>query len=217
MVLTQTCPNNVDLTFPWHFHSVHKTLNQQIHYLELVQLVLSYHVWLLSDYRLLKAGFWCFSLGILLSQACPDNWLSFLKKGIYMYISIVRLLSISLYMLCVCLSVHAVWALSNKADSLVTVLDIVLKCDVMVLLYYGESCDRKWHHNLSHWYSSASKLGPESVMVVYSGGDYLLRPETLESIFYLWRLTKNPMYREWRWDVVQVWVQPETFLQFHHL
>ena len=43
----------------------------------------------------------------------------------------------------VCLSVYAVWALSNKADSLVTVLDIVLKCDVIVPLSYGESCDRK--------------------------------------------------------------------------
>ena len=45
--------------------------------------------------------------------------------------------------LCVCLSVHTVWALGNKDDSQGTVLDDVLKCSVMVSLCYGESCDRK--------------------------------------------------------------------------
>ena len=33
---------------------------------------------------------------------------------------------------------------------------------------------------------------------------YLLRPETVESYFYLWRTTKDPKYREWGWEVVQV-------------
>lgn len=33
---------------------------------------------------------------------------------------------------------------------------------------------------------------------------YLLRPETLESYFYLWRHTHDPIYREWGWEVVQV-------------
>ena len=28
----------------------------------------------------------------------------------------------------------------------------------------------------------------------------LLRPETVESYFYMWRVTKNPIYREWAWD-----------------
>ena len=32
---------------------------------------------------------------------------------------------------------------------------------------------------------------------------YWLRPETVESYFYLWRITKDPRYREWAWDVVQ--------------
>ena len=31
----------------------------------------------------------------------------------------------------------------------------------------------------------------------------LLRPETVESYFILWRLTKDPKYREWGWEVVQ--------------
>jgi len=29
----------------------------------------------------------------------------------------------------------------------------------------------------------------------------LLRPEAIESIFYLWRFTKDPMYREWGWKM----------------
>ncbi|KAK6056972.1 hypothetical protein COOONC_05516, partial [Cooperia oncophora] len=32
---------------------------------------------------------------------------------------------------------------------------------------------------------------------------YILRPEVIEGFFYLWRLTKNSMYRDWVWDAVQ--------------
>lgn len=31
----------------------------------------------------------------------------------------------------------------------------------------------------------------------------LLRPETAESLFILWRVTKNPTYREWGWNIFQ--------------
>ena len=33
---------------------------------------------------------------------------------------------------------------------------------------------------------------------------YILRPETIESYFYLWRLTKDQKYREWGWEAAQV-------------
>nr|CAD7449359.1 unnamed protein product [Timema bartmani] len=33
---------------------------------------------------------------------------------------------------------------------------------------------------------------------------YILRPETFESYFIMWRLTKDPKYREWGWEAVQV-------------
>merc|ERR1712013_77613 len=36
-----------------------------------------------------------------------------------------------------------------------------------------------------------------------SDRSYLLRPETVESYFVLWRLTKDLKYREWGWQVVQ--------------
>ncbi|CAI2735913.1 unnamed protein product [Schistosoma spindalis] len=62
-------------------------------------------------------------------------------------------------------------------------------------------------------YDSASTgLGPEifsftdqssAIAITQSHKVYLLRPETVESYFYLWRLTKDPKYRVWAWDVAQ--------------
>ncbi|KAF7846428.1 hypothetical protein BT93_L4385 [Corymbia citriodora subsp. variegata] len=31
----------------------------------------------------------------------------------------------------------------------------------------------------------------------------LMRPETVESLFYLWRFTGNTMYQDWGWDIFQ--------------
>jgi Glycosyl hydrolase family 47 len=33
---------------------------------------------------------------------------------------------------------------------------------------------------------------------------YILRPETVESYFVMWRLTHDQKYRDWGWDVVKV-------------
>ncbi len=32
---------------------------------------------------------------------------------------------------------------------------------------------------------------------------YILRPETFEAYFYMWRLTHDEKYREWAWEAVQ--------------
>ncbi|KAJ8328893.1 hypothetical protein QVD99_004624 [Batrachochytrium dendrobatidis] len=56
---------------------------------------------------------------------------------------------------------------------------------------------------------SESKLGGEWTRVDADGNliahtrSYILRPETVESIFYMWRYTHNPIYREWGWSIVQ--------------
>lgn len=59
---------------------------------------------------------------------------------------------------------------------------------------------------------TATKLGPEAFRVS-SNGDfssrtnekmYLLRPETVETYFILWRFTHDQKYRDWGWEVVQV-------------
>ena len=59
---------------------------------------------------------------------------------------------------------------------------------------------------------SDTKLGPNSFMFTDSiearalnqnERFYILRPETFESYFLMWRLTKNPKYREWGWEAMQ--------------
>lgn len=56
---------------------------------------------------------------------------------------------------------------------------------------------------------SKSHLGPETFVfsnradaVAYGPSEkyYILRPEILETYFYMWRYTHDPMYREWAWD-----------------
>ena len=59
---------------------------------------------------------------------------------------------------------------------------------------------------------STTKLGPEAFR--FSGSRdavasqqnekyYILRPEVVESYFIMWRLTKDPKYRQWGWEAVQ--------------
>lgn len=56
--------------------------------------------------------------------------------------------------------------------------------------------------------SSSTKLAPD-VAHVQGGGfsandpKYILRPETVETYFYLWRVTKNPKYRTWGAEVLE--------------
>jgi mannosyl-oligosaccharide alpha-1,2-mannosidase len=58
---------------------------------------------------------------------------------------------------------------------------------------------------------TATKLGPEAFRVDSSGRltsksnekMYLLRPETVETYFYLWRITHDQKYRDWGWEVVE--------------
>ncbi|KAH8866665.1 Mannosyl-oligosaccharide 1,2-alpha-mannosidase IB [Schistosoma japonicum] len=68
-----------------------------------------------------------------------------------------------------------------------------------------ETCRRSYN-------ATSTGLGPEvfsftdqssAIAITKSHKSYLLRPETVESYFYLWRLTKDPKYRDWAWDVVQ--------------
>ncbi|KTW28962.1 hypothetical protein T552_01592 [Pneumocystis carinii B80] len=62
---------------------------------------------------------------------------------------------------------------------------------------------------------TASKLSPELVyfnledkneedIIIYNSDKYnLQRPETIESLFVLWRITKNITYREWGWEIFE--------------
>lgn len=56
---------------------------------------------------------------------------------------------------------------------------------------------------------SVTGLSPETALF-NMGNDfstgvpyYILRPETVESIFYMYRITRDPKYREWGWKIFQ--------------
>ena len=68
---------------------------------------------------------------------------------------------------------------------------------------------------------SLIQLGPESFRfsdsvearaVKSTERYYILRPETVEAYFYLWRLTKDQKYRDWAWDAAQVSEQSDSLL-----
>ncbi|KAJ9455052.1 Mannosyl-oligosaccharide alpha-1 [Diplonema papillatum] len=49
----------------------------------------------------------------------------------------------------------------------------------------------------------AVKIHPETKRVFPFRPNYLLRPETAESLFYLWRATRDPVYRDWGWRIFE--------------
>ncbi|KAI8614585.1 glycoside hydrolase [Chytriomyces sp. MP71] len=54
--------------------------------------------------------------------------------------------------------------------------------------------------------STATGLSPESVdgeTLTVRGSAYKLRPEVVESLFYMWRFTHDPVYRERGWSIAQ--------------
>jgi len=68
-------------------------------------------------------------------------------------------------------------------------------------------------YKVMNFYFTVTKLGPEAFRfdssteakaVKQNEKYYILRPEVIETYFYMWRLTKDPKYREWGWEAVQV-------------
>lgn len=63
------------------------------------------------------------------------------------------------------------------------------------------------------WLFAVLKLGPEAfkfdsgleaVAVRQNEKYYILRPEVIETYWYMWRFTHDPKYRQWGWEAVQV-------------
>lgn len=61
--------------------------------------------------------------------------------------------------------------------------------------------------------SAVLKLGPEAfkfdsgleaVAVRQNEKYYILRPEVIETYWYMWRFTHDPKYRQWGWEAAQV-------------
>ena len=72
----------------------------------------------------------------------------------------------------------------------------------------GRAITRTCHESYAR---AVTKLGPETFRFndqleaegLEPEAAYLLRPEVVESYFILWRLTHDPVYREWGWEVVE--------------
>ena len=61
------------------------------------------------------------------------------------------------------------------------------------------------------YHNTATHIGGERFSISHDGtvthgnpSYYILRPEVVESYFYLYRFTKDEKYRDWAWEAAQV-------------
>ena len=72
-----------------------------------------------------------------------------------------------------------------------------------------EECTLKWSHNKDQtisfpFYSEASaRAGGDDFYTKPADSHYLLRPETIESLWYLYYVTGDKKYQEWGWNIFQ--------------
>ena len=55
--------------------------------------------------------------------------------------------------------------------------------------------------------TSTSKIGGEDYLIKSGDVHNLQRPETVESLFYMWRITGDEKYRKWGWEMFQAFVR----------
>ena len=72
--------------------------------------------------------------------------------------------------------------------------------------------------NLYSYYGIVIKL---PTIIIIQTPVNLLRPETVESLFVLYRVTRDPIYREWGWEILQAFqrhgrVQSGGFASLRH-
>lgn len=99
---------------------------------------------------------------------------------------------------------------------------------------YGLAAHREKDENSARWMAIAegitntchesydrtdTKLGPEAFRfsnamearaLKQNERYYILRPETFEAYFIMWRLTHDQKYRDWGWEAIQVRVYART-------
>ncbi|KAJ8951385.1 hypothetical protein NQ318_009949 [Aromia moschata] len=69
------------------------------------------------------------------------------------------------------------------------------------LTYFAELKFDRPEHKMDHL--SCFSEGSEARALKTSEKYYILRPEVIESYFYMYRLTKDEKYRDWGWEAVQ--------------
>eukprot|EP01064_Diplonema_japonicum_P036591 TRINITY_DN8281_c0_g1_i1.p1 TRINITY_DN8281_c0_g1~~TRINITY_DN8281_c0_g1_i1.p1 ORF type:complete len:709 (+),score=169.87 TRINITY_DN8281_c0_g1_i1:1876-4002(+) len=64
-----------------------------------------------------------------------------------------------------------------------------------------ETCYEMYHKTVTGVAPEMVEFREGEMFIGGRASYYLLRPETVESFFYLWRITKKEKYREWGWTV----------------
>ncbi|KAK9369107.1 glycoside hydrolase [Lipomyces kononenkoae] len=52
-------------------------------------------------------------------------------------------------------------------------------------------------------YFNMDPMATEDISIKWQDAHNLQRPETVESLFVMWRITKDPIYREWGWNIFE--------------
>ncbi|KAF9923955.1 mannosyl-oligosaccharide alpha-1,2-mannosidase [Mortierella alpina] len=98
-------------------------------------------------------------------------------------------------------------------------LSIVQEQDFKIGEELTESCYEMYHQTetglapeIVYWVQKEEQIRGKSALQHAPGSDFIindrdghnwLRPETVESLFYLWRLTGNDKYRHWGWNIFE--------------
>jgi len=83
----------------------------------------------------------------------------------------------------------------GSKDSLTPEEDLKLGADIT------ETCSLSYRNSKSH--IGSERFSTFRNVAVGSPNYYILRPEVVESYFYLWRITKEQKYRDWAWEAAQ--------------
>ena len=67
-----------------------------------------------------------------------------------------------------------------------------------------EACYKSYHNTATHIGGERFSVRSNGEVTAGNPAYYILRPEVVESYFYLWRLTKDTKYRDWAWEAAQV-------------
>lgn len=81
-------------------------------------------------------------------------------------------------------------------DSLDQKGDLKLGADIT------ETCHLSYHNSASHIGGERFSTFSKNIKLA-SPAYYILRPEVVESFFYLWRITKEQKYRDYAWEAAQ--------------
>lgn len=66
-----------------------------------------------------------------------------------------------------------------------------------------EACYKSYHNTFTHIGGERFSVRSNGEVTAGNPAYYILRPEVVESYFYLWRLTKDTKYRDWAWEAAQ--------------